>query len=270
MQWMTGPYSLLDVVHEFIPRDGSPLKNGNAAVKIDHTISVALQRECWQIEELEFTKRVCIGSDPITLVDIGANVGLFSRQVLIAIPAVATVFAYEPEPRNFEFMAHNLAPFGTKVKAARAAISNCAGTVEFYLDPTNSANNSIAINAMPSVFYRKITVEARDAAIESSAWMNAGARIFYKSDTEGFDELIAIAVGANVWPHIFAGLIEIWNIHKPPFDRAAFAGVLDRFPQKVFLANRDTRVSEISVSTGDVLRYINSGNRLHRDLAFWR
>jgi len=65
-------------------------------------------------------------------------------------------------------------------------------------------------------------------------------------------------------------MIEIWNIKKPAFDKAVFASVLDRFPNKILLANADTRVSETRVSTTDVVNYINSGNRQHRDLAFWR
>lgn len=65
-------------------------------------------------------------------------------------------------------------------------------------------------------------------------------------------------------------MIEIWNIKKPSYDRGVFASVLDRFPNKILLANADNNVSEARVSTTDVLNYIRSGNRQHRDLAFWR
>ena len=60
--------------------------------------------------------------------------------------------------------------------------------------------------------------------------------------------------------------MEIWPIKKPVVDRASFAAILDRFPNKVFLANADTKVSEMAVTTADVLKYMASGNRLHRDL----
>jgi len=262
---------------EFMPRDSSPLRlpftsdDGDATVKLvaDYLMCpIVLGRHRWQIEELEFAKRVCTGGEPITLVDVGANMGLFSRQLLIAIPTITSVFAYEPEPHNFECLTHNLAPFGNKVTPVKVAVSDTSGKMEFYLDPTNSGNFSLAVDAMPPRF-TKTTVETRDVAVECAAWREPKCRIFYKSDTEGLDELVASSIRPDVWQHIFAGMIEIWNIKKPAYDRTVFASILDRFSNKIFLANADNRVLETRVSTTDVINYIDSGNRQHRDLAFW-
>jgi FkbM family methyltransferase len=263
---------------EFMPRDTSPLKIPFNSDDFEPTVKlvadylmcpIVLGRHYWQIEELEFAKRACTGTEPITLVDIGANMGLFSRQLLNAIPAIATVFAYEPEPQNFDCLVHNLAPFRGKATLAQNAVSDTAGTMEFYLDPTNSGNFSLVVGAMPPG-YAKTTVETKNVALECTAWREAKRRIFYKSDTEGLDELVASLIRPDVWQHIFAGLIEVWNIKKPAYDQALFASVLNQFPNKVFLANADNRVSEVRVSTADVLNYIASGNQQHRDLAFWR
>ncbi len=229
---------------------------------------IVLGRHRWQIEELDFAKRVCTGLEPITLVDVGANMGLFSRQLLVAIPSIAKVFAYEPEPHNFECLVHNLEPFRDRVISMQAAVSNSSGNMEFYLDSTNSGNFSLAVDAMPPT-YTKMIVDTKDVADECAAWVEGKQRVFYKSDTEGFDEIVASAIRPEAWSQVFAGMIEIWNIKKPPYDQALFASVLDRFPNKVFLANADTRVSELRVSTTDVINYINGGNRQHRDLAFW-
>lgn len=263
---------------EFSPWDGSPLKVKADGGRLDPTVKlvadylmcpIVLGRHRWQIEELEFAKRVCIGEEPITLVDVGANMGLFSRQLIIAIPRIAKVFAYEPEPNNFGCLVHNLEPFRDRVTAIQAAVSDSSGNMEFYLDPTNSGNFSLAADAMPPN-YTKILVETKNVAAECTAWVNGKQRIFYKSDTEGLDELVASTIRPEVWSHVFAGMIEIWNIKKPPYDQALFTSWLDRFPNKVFLANADNRVSELRVSTADIVNYINSGNRQHRDLAFWR
>jgi len=261
---------------EFTPRDGSPLRIATDGPRVAPTVKlvtdylmcpIVLGRHRWQIEELNFAKRVCLGAEPITLVDVGANMGLFSRQLLVAVPAITKVVAYEPEPANFACMVHNLKPFGDRVTMIEAAVSNRAGQMEFYLDPTNNGNFSLAVDAMPPNF-SKITVEVRDIATESAAW--GDARIFYKSDTEGLDEQVAAAIAPEVWQRVFAGIMEIWPIKKPAVDSAAFAAVLDRFPNKAFLANADTKLSETPVTTADVLKYMASGNRLHRDLGFWR
>jgi hypothetical protein len=118
--------------------------------------------------------------------------------------------------------------------------------------------------------YFKTTVETKDVAVESAAWAKGGRRIFYKSDTEGFDELIATAILPEVWRHIFAGFIEIWRIKKPPIDTKVLASILDSFPNKIFLANPDTRVTETRVSTAEVLSYVEVNDRTHVDFGFWR
>jgi FkbM family methyltransferase len=261
---------------EFTPRDGSPLKITTQGQHLTPTVKlvadylmcpIVLGRHRWQVEELDFAKRVCLGAEPITLIDVGANMGLFSRQLLIAIPAITKVVSYEPEPANFACMVHNLAPFGDRVATIEAAVSNRAGQMDFYLDPTNNGNFSLAVDAMPPNF-SKITVEVKDVATESAAW--GGERIFYKSDTEGLDEQVAAGIPPQVWQRVFAGIMEIWPIKKPAVDTALFAAILDHFPNKAFLANADTKVSETAVTTADVLKYMASGNRLHRDLGFWR
>jgi FkbM family methyltransferase len=161
---------------EFMPWDSSPLKVGADSDHLGPTVKlvadylmcpIVLGRHRWQIEELDFAKRVCIGAEPITLVDVGANMGLFSRQLVVAIPAIAKVFAYEPEPNNFGCLVHNLEPFRERVVAIQAAISNNSGNMEFYLDPTNSGNFSLAVDAMPPS-YTKMIVETKNVALEST------------------------------------------------------------------------------------------------------
>jgi FkbM family methyltransferase len=263
---------------EFMPRDGSPLGVQIQAEPSSRTVKlvadplmcpIVLGRQCWQVEELQFAKRVCTGGEPITLVDVGANMGLFTRQLLIALPAIVEAFAYEPESQNFACMVHNLEPFRGKVISIEAALSSKAGKMQFYLDPTNNGNYSLNPAAMPP---KRIisSVETKKAAVECAAWMDRGRRVFYKSDTQGFDEVIATAIQPEFWPRVFAGIMELWCIKKPPFDAEVLAAILDSFPNKMFLANSDMRVSETPVSTVEALNYALGDNGMHRDLAFWR
>jgi len=259
---------------EFRPRDGSPLHaRDNSTVKLvadREMCPIALGRHRWQIEELQFAKRVCVGTEPITLIDIGANVGLFSRQLLIAIPAIAKAYAYEPERENFACLSHNLAPFDCEKIMMEAAVSDSSGEAEFYLDPNNSGNYSLAASAMPPSF-TKVTVKTLNATSECATWVEGQNRIFYKSDTEGLDEWVVTLIRPEFWSRVFAGMIELWNIAKKrSINSAALSFMLDSFPNKVFLANADTKVSEAPVSTADIFNYINSRAQPHRDLAFWR
>jgi hypothetical protein len=137
-----------------LPRDGSPLseQGGGSTVKVvsDYAIGpVTLRRHFWQLTELDFAKRVTRGSEPVTLFDIGANIGLFSRQLLIALPSISKCFAYEPERENFRCLTHNLFPFASRTEMIEAAVSDRSGEAEFYLDGYNSGNFSFALTAMP-------------------------------------------------------------------------------------------------------------------------
>ena len=230
---------------------------------------IVLERHRWQAEELEFAKRVCAGAEPIVLVDVGANMGLFSRQLLAALPAIVEAFAYEPEAQNFACLVHNLEPFGGKVKAIQAALSNKPGKMQFYLDPINNGNFSLNPAAMPAEHIRT-SVEVKDVGAECADWMERGRRVFYKSDTQGFDEVIATAIRAELWLRVFAGIMEVWQIDKPSFNTEVLAAILDRFPNKVFLANADLALTEVRVTTDDVLTYIKGDDGMHRDLGFWR
>jgi hypothetical protein len=107
---------------------------------------------------------------------------------------------------------------------------------------------------------------------EAAKWLNAGNRILYKSDTEGFDEWIATLIPMAVWEKTFSGLMELWRIPgKPNLDIAAFTAILDGFSNKVFLGNPDMQTKEERCNTADVLDYIAAqADENHRDLAFWR
>jgi hypothetical protein len=165
---------------------------------------------------------------------------------------------------------HNLQPFRGRITAVNAALSNKVEKMQFFLDPTNNGNFSLNRAAMPSRYF-ETSVETKNVAVECAAWLDRGRRIFYKSDTQGFDELIATTVRPELWPRIFAGIMEIWCIEKPPFDTEALAAILDNFPNKIFLGNDVAGVSEIPVSTAGVLDYIKGVDRnKHRDLGFWR
>jgi FkbM family methyltransferase len=261
---------------EFAPRDGSPLQvQDGSTVKLicDYVMGpTALRRHCWQLSELEFAKRLNLSGElPITLVDVGANMGLFSRQLLIALPAISKVFCYEPEHENFDCLSHNLAPFADKVEMIEAAVTKSRGEAEFYLDGYNSGNFSLALSAMPKR-HKKTIVKTVNVADECTAWLGGGSRIFYKSDTEGFDEWIATLIAPAVWARTVAGIMELWRIPgRPSLDVVAFSSILNSFPHKIFLGNADTGSRESSVTTTEVLDYINgTADETHRDLAFWR
>ena len=68
-----------------------------------------------------------------TFVDVGANIGFFSLVVARNRPNV-NVFAFEPNPKNYDVLRNNIAAnHFTNVRAERLALSDASGTGALYL-----------------------------------------------------------------------------------------------------------------------------------------
>lgn len=60
-------------------------------------------------------------TDPLTIIDLGANVGYSSAYFLSRYPG-AKVVSIEPDPSNFKLLQQNLAPYATRSLVRRAAV----------------------------------------------------------------------------------------------------------------------------------------------------
>ena len=199
----------------------------------------------------------------IVLVDIGANVGLFSRQCLSLIPNLAATFCYEPHPGNFELLTRNVGG-APNVNLFRKGLSNTSGNLMFYEDPNNVGNNSLNLAAMTGN-YRQSPVEIAEASTQEVLWLSYNKPIFYKSDTQGHDELIATALSDRFWSRVKIAVFELWRLAGKSFDRDRFTAILDSFPYKVFQSK-----PAINVGSSAVIEYLNSTDRTFDDLVIWR
>jgi len=202
-------------------------------------------------------------TDGIVLVDIGANVGLFSRQCLSLIPNIAASFCYEPHPGNFELLTRNIGDVPS-VNLFRKGLSNSSGNLVFYEDPNNVGNYSLNPAAMPAD-YRQSTVEILDASTQEIFWLSYNKPVFYKSDTQGHDESIATSLSDDFWTRVKVAVLELWRIAGKTYDRNRFSSILDSFPYKVF-QSRPT----LNVGSNSVIEYLNGTDGAFDDLVVWR
>jgi FkbM family methyltransferase len=89
------------------------------------------------------------------LLDIGANIGTTTVEVLKRLPS-ATCVAFEPEPRNFALLQQNILANGLndRVTAHRCALSDRSGELEFELSPDNFGDHRVRLtgSAGPDAF----------------------------------------------------------------------------------------------------------------------
>lgn len=83
---------------------------------------------------------VCLkGKTDLTILDIGANVGLFT---LYAQDSAKRLVAVEPTPSH-QYIFEKLTAESTNVELAKVALCDVDGPVEFYISDENSTMNSI-------------------------------------------------------------------------------------------------------------------------------
>ncbi len=258
---------------EMLPEQGSPLhliskynKDIPLTLPADEVIGATtfLQKK-WDIKKVEFFRSLAeaVRSD-VCLVDVGANIGLFSRQFGSQFRRVREAFLYEPHPENFEYLKRNLTEWEARPNLINAALSDVSGTLDFYEDPSNCGNYSLNVSAMPDN-KTQIKVDVLVAQSEERKWLSSNLPIFYKSDTQGSDEKIATALSLEFWAMVRCGCFELWRIDKPEFDVSKFTEILEQFPNKVFEKNPTLRVE-----TKDVLNYLSGRDKNFDDLLFWR
>lgn len=257
---------------EIVPRPGSSLHVPGAPaascrLPLDYVIAPpVIVTHAWDADAIRLARMVIEGRiQQATMVDVGANTGLFTRQMLAASPEFKHVFAYEPHPGNFECLLHNVAPFDW-IQARNFALGPAEGVLEFHLDPDNCGNYSLNPAAMPAGrACGRMSIPVKAADQEAQDWLATGLPIFYKSDTQGLDETIATSIGPAVWDRVFGGLFELWRIEKPSWPVQKMTALLDQFPNKRFL-----RDPAAPLATSDIMSYLGGADGASQDLIFWK
>jgi FkbM family methyltransferase len=257
---------------EVKPTDSSPLHlrdDHGAPINVhlpnDSVIGLfALLNKHWDISKPRFVEQVVSGvNDQVLLVDVGANVGLFSRQCLSLSPTITELYAYEPHPANFSLLCRNLQGV-QKARLSNFGLGRTTSTLDLYLDPDNSGNYSLNVNAMPKDFQRT-SVDIVAAEDEEGKWLAHGHPVFYKSDTQGFDELIATSLSPDFWANVCGGIFELWRIPGKEYDVDKFVHIINGFDNKVF-----EKRPKVNVSSSEVMEYLRSADHQFDDLLFWR
>ena len=250
----------------------SPLYGGEHASSIDLPIDevitpFVIENRNWQTDEVQFLSSH-LPSAPCILFDIGANIGLFSRQMLHRMPSIKAAVCFEPSPINIVFLRRNLNHLPQCV-IVQAALGEINGTLQFFQDASNIGNYSLNQDAMRGKSFSTTSVPCLKATTENLLrgvpQELSELPILWKSDTQGFDELIITTLPDSFWSHVHAGVMELWRISKPPVDYNRLASILDLFPIRRYSDTPDKNVSAI-----DIIEYCQGNDYFHKDLLFSR
>ena len=123
----------------------------------------------------------------MTVVDIGANIGYYT---LIAGRLAGKVYAFEPEPHNYDLLVKNVAINNYKnIVTIQKAVSYRSGKTRFYIDKVNLGGHSFA---QDTILERAGCLEVEAITLDEffeNAFHDSGIDII-KMDVEGAEGLV--------------------------------------------------------------------------------
>ena len=126
---------------------------------------LVLAQSGWGLETHQFLDRQLDPERNYTLLDIGANTGLFSRQVALRYACVKRILCVEADPENFRALQFNLAGFGTERCALwNVALSDANREMPFFRDKENFGNYSLNDDAMRDRPSETISISAAETS----------------------------------------------------------------------------------------------------------
>ena len=143
--------------------------------------------------------------------DVGANIGYYTLLAAREVGPSGRVYAFEPEPHNFELLTRNVSENRfMNVRLVNAGVSNRAGAVRLHLDDANFGAHSFDAGSVRTSSGRSVevqTVRLDDFADEARAFE---AGVLVKVDVQGAEALV-VEGGCRLLalPRITA-LMEIW------------------------------------------------------------
>ena len=172
------------------------------------------------------------------LIDIGANIGLVTRQLLAPEPARwSGACCFEPETKNLAQLAWNLRPFSA-AHVQPFAVSDHTGQATLHVDEGNAGDCSL--QPLPQNVQRAGT---RDETVQlisgAQAWAliqaarAPGDRLVWKSDTQGHDLKIIAAMPDALWDDTDIAMIEVRCNHASPAEIDHLLQVAAAFPQRL-------------------------------------
>lgn len=159
----------------------------------DPVVSGALALGVFEPSELAFFQEHCRGG--MTLVDIGANIGLYTALAMHQLDADGRIVAFEPHPGTFAFLQKNVAANQTGARACpRVAALNLAaapqrGRQELRLNPENRGDNRLYQGTYQGKVeqWETLPVEGRpvdDVLADLGIWQVN----FVKIDIQGYEQ----------------------------------------------------------------------------------
>jgi len=186
-------------------------KNERLVLPLDEIITPRIfKNEKWDYFIIKFIKKN-IKYKNNYFFDIGANVGLITRQLQKLNLNIKNYFCFEPEKNNFNILSQNLINKNTYLYNFGLASKN--KKTKIFVNKLNKSDNSVYLSNYVGVKNNlsKITLKDSNTIFKKIIGDKKINHIIYKSDTQGMDEEIFLNLDYEILDKIYLLILEISN-----------------------------------------------------------
>jgi len=187
------------------------LRNEIIHIEPDNVIyrSVTLTGEWGKIES-EFLSSFC--NQKTTLIDLGANIGLISKQILNLTTNVCRVLVIEPRFVTMSNLKMNLSEISeskrTEIIFCQFALSDTSGNSFLYTERGNIGNSSLKKELTPISSFEEVETITSGKFYEKYLFYDE--IYILKSDLQGMDAAVLNAFPPKFWKQVIGAVIEVW------------------------------------------------------------
>ncbi len=186
-------------------------KNDIIHIETDDVIykSVNLSGE-WGKPESVFLAGLCC--EKTTLIDLGANIGLISRQILNLTESINRILVIEPRAATMLNLRMNLQEIsktrGLEIVFCQFALSEANGESNLYTETSNIGNSSLRMELAPNSIHEKVQTVTSETFY--SNYLSKDESYILKSDLQGMDAAVLNALPKDFWNQVLGAVIEVW------------------------------------------------------------
>ena len=176
-------------------------KNAFITSRIDQLITPnILKSGKWDYFIIEFINKYCLKKrSKFNFVDVGANIGLISLQLINTNRYIKNYFCVEPDIQNYNILKENLSVNKTNnINTYNYALIDGKNKKKqkIFIDKSNFGNYSLIKKNNHQIDYVK-TYNAKKF-LNRIINKYGSYKFIYKSDTQGYDEIILLSLGNNI------------------------------------------------------------------------
>ena len=223
-----------DAVGSVVLNTHSPLGRRNQVIyveKDDVIYRQILLNGSWGSEESSFLTSLL--KKDSTFIDLGANVGLITRQLLNSFESQLKVIVVEPRRQTMINLKANLQTFRNnslyEIHYCQFALGKTDGFTTLYTEENNIGNSSLIYDLAQSKKSEEIQIMSGKNF--ERKFLSTSTSYVLKSDLQGYDAAVLNQFDDVFWDNVIGGIIEIWpNEYQDSIDvRSLLVKLSQRF-----------------------------------------